>query len=390
MMRKILTGGTVVTETGMIENGYVLIEDGQIVDYGQKGNLQKDEGEAIELDETDIVMPGFIDIHIHGAAGHDTMDATEDALRVMAETLPKEGTTSFLATTITDTDEHITGALRNAAKFSKTDYDGAEMLGVHLEGPFISLQHAGAQPESCIIPSSIEIFEKWQKAAEGLIRVVTLAPEEENGMALVRYLRDNGVIPSIGHSHATFDEVSEAVNHGLKHATHLFNAMRPMHHREPGVVGAVFLNPSLLAEIIFDRVHVTDEMVRLAFRTLGSDRMMLITDSMRGKCLREGTYDLGGQEVTINEGEARLANGTLAGSVLKMSDAVRHLSSFEESSKLDVMKMASWNAAKSLGVDDRKGSIEKGKDADLVVLDSELSVKQTFCRGNKVNHDKMG
>lgn len=389
-MRKILTGGTVVTETGMIENGYVLIEDGQIVDYGQKGNLQKDEGEAIELDETDIVMPGFIDIHIHGAAGHDTMDATEDALRVMAETLPKEGTTSFLATTITDTDEHITGALRNAAKFSKTDYDGAEMLGVHLEGPFISLQHAGAQPESCIIPSSIEIFEKWQKAAEGLIRVVTLAPEEENGMALVRYLRDNGVIPSIGHSHATFDEVSEAVNHGLKHATHLFNAMRPMHHREPGVVGAVFLNPSLLAEIIFDRVHVTDEMVRLAFRTLGSDRMMLITDSMRGKCLREGTYDLGGQEVTINEGEARLANGTLAGSVLKMSDAVRHLSSFEESSKLDVMKMASWNAAKSLGVDDRKGSIEKGKDADLVVLDSELSVKQTFCRGNKVNHDKMG
>ncbi|ARI76442.1 N-acetylglucosamine-6-phosphate deacetylase [Halobacillus mangrovi] len=389
-MRKLVTGGTVVTETGMIENGYILIVDGQIVDYGHKENTQKDVDEVFELNETDIIMPGFIDIHIHGAAGHDTMDATEEALRVMAETLPKEGTTSFLATTITDTDEHITDALRNAAKFSKTDYDGAEMLGVHLEGPFISLQHAGAQPESCIIPSSIELFEKWQKAAEGLIRVVTLAPEEKNGMELVRYLGDNDVIPSIGHSHATFDEVSEAVNHGLKHATHLFNAMRPMHHREPGVVGAVFLNASLLAEIIFDRIHVTNEMVRLAYRTLGSDRMMLITDSMRGKCLREGTYDLGGQEVTINGGEARLANGTLAGSVLKMSDAVRHLSSFEESSELDVMKMASWNAAKSLGVDDRKGSIKKGKDADLVVLDSELSVKQTFCRGNKVNHDKMG
>ncbi|KHE66776.1 N-acetylglucosamine-6-phosphate deacetylase, partial [Halobacillus sp. BBL2006] len=271
-----MTGGTVVTETGVIENGFILLEDGRIADYGPKERLAKDVDEVNELHDTDIIMPGFIDIHIHGAAGYDTMDATEEALKVIAETLPKEGTTSFLATTITDTAENISSALKNAAAFSKTSYEGAEMLGVHLEGPFISPKHAGAQPNSSIIPSSVGLFKKWQESAAGLIRIVTMAPEEENGMELVQYLHENNVIPSIGHSHATFGEVNKAADHGLKHATHLFNAMRPMHHREPGVVGAVFLHPTMLAEIIFDRIHVSNEMVRLAYRTLGSDRMMLI------------------------------------------------------------------------------------------------------------------
>ncbi|MCA0985144.1 N-acetylglucosamine-6-phosphate deacetylase [Halobacillus yeomjeoni] len=380
-MKRLLLGGNIVTETEVIRDGYLIINQEKIeeIGYGQPSNPSNID-EAVELDKGDYIFPGFIDIHIHGAAGADTMDATPKALETMAETLPKEGTTSFLATTITDEEDRISEALKNASEFKKTDSIGAEMLGVHLEGPFINKKHAGAQPLSCIGPASVDQFKKWQETAEGLIRVVTLAPEEDQDHQLIQYLNDTGVIPSIGHSHATYEEVKQAAENGLKHATHLFNAMRPMHHREPGVVGAVFLSEDLMAEIIFDRIHVAQEMVELAYKNIGSDRMILITDSMRGKCLQNGTYDLGGQHVHLKDGEARLEDGTLAGSVLKMNEAVKNMSQLGVS-PLDLMKMSSWNAAKSLGVDDRKGSIAAGKDADLVIMDKDFNIKQTYCRG---------
>ncbi len=383
---QLLIGGTIVTETKVIHEGWIMIEHGKIIEIGEKDTLpsKRSAHPVITIDENHYVFPGFIDVHIHGAAGADVMDATEDALSTMAKVLPSEGTTSFLATTITQSDEAISKTLTTISSFMKKEYKGAEVLGVHLEGPFINKKYAGAQPVDQIISPNLALFEKWNELAEGAIQLVTLAPEEEHGLGFVEALTKQGIIASIGHSDASHSEVKLAVEHGLSHATHLYNAMRPMHHRDPGVVGSVLLEDKIMAEIIFDQVHCVKEMVELAFKMKGSNKLQLITDAMRAKCLREGTYELGGQTVNLKGNEARLEDGTLAGSVLKMNEAVRHASELEGCELVDLAKMSSMNAAKELKVFDRKGSIDVGKDADLVILDNAFNVISTYCRGHLI------
>jgi N-acetylglucosamine-6-phosphate deacetylase len=383
---QLLIGGTIVTETEVIQDGWILIEDGKLREIGKKNTLPTKWSSypVTSIDENHYVFPGFIDVHIHGAAGSDVMDATEDAFTTMAQVLPQEGTTSFLATTITQSDVAISRTLTTIASFMKKEYKGAEVLGVHLEGPFINKKYAGAQPVNQIISPNLALFEKWNQLAEGAIRLVTLAPEGENGFEFVEVLTKQGIIASIGHSDASHSQVKLAVEHGLSHATHLYNAMRPMHHRDPGVVGAVLLEDKIMAEIIFDKVHCVKEMVELAFKMKGSNKLQLITDAMRAKCLREGTYELGGQTVNLKGNEARLEDGTLAGSVLRMNEAVRHASELEGCELVDLAKMSSMNAAKELKIFDRKGSIDVGKDADLVILDQAFNVISTYCRGHLI------
>ncbi|PWW29538.1 N-acetylglucosamine 6-phosphate deacetylase [Cytobacillus oceanisediminis] len=387
MSRLLIKNAKIILENDLLNNGFILIENEKIIKVGSLDELPaiNQDTKIMELPAEHTISPGFIDVHIHGAGGSDTMDATQEALTTMASVLPAEGTTSFLATTITQEKEKIEAALSNAALYQKEQNTPgkAEIIGIHLEGPFINEKRGGAQPRNHILEPDIELFKRWQEAANHTIKLITLAPEKANGYEFIRYLSENGVVASIGHSDAIFTEMEEAVKAGATHVTHLFNGMRGMHHREPGVAGAALLFKELIVEMIADGIHVRPEMIKLALNAKGHDGMILITDSMRAKCLKNGHYDLGGQDVTVENGQALLADGTLAGSILKMKDSIKNMIEFTDITLLEAVRLASRNPAKQLNIYDRKGSISEGKDADLVILDENLEVAMTFCRGIK-------
>jgi N-acetylglucosamine-6-phosphate deacetylase len=380
----LLKGIQIYSEKVKLENGYIKIKDQKIIELGPIEKLdQEDQFEIVEIPSNYKAIPGFIDVHIHGVGGADVMDATKEALDTMTNTLPGEGTTSFLATTMTQGSTEIEKALTNAGDYIKEQQvrGKAEILGIHLEGPFVNAKRAGAQPLDHIIDPNLEIFKRWHSLSKENIKLVTMAPEQPGGLEMVRYLKENDIIASIGHSDATYEEVSGAIEAGVNHVTHLFNQMRGLHHREPGVVGAAFLHDELKTEIIADGVHVRPEMVKLAYQQKGNEGVILITDSMRAKCLKNGQYDLGGQDVTVKDGKAVLSDGTLAGSILKLGNAVKNILAYTGCSLEDAIEMASANPAKQLKIYDKKGSIAKGKDADIVILDENLDVFMTICRG---------
>ncbi|WP_223701208.1 N-acetylglucosamine-6-phosphate deacetylase [Sutcliffiella deserti] len=392
----IMEGVTVYEETEVIKNGYVLVKDGIIDRVGWMKDLADLAEESyprynFSSQPNFSLVPGFIDIHIHGAGGADMMDSTPDALRKMTSILPQEGITSLLATTITQEEKEISNSLANVVKFMKSQprLGEAEILGVHLEGPFISPKKAGAQPVSHIQHPSQKLFERWQTIADGNIKVVTMAPEEQGGLEFIKHAVSQGVVVSIGHSDATFETVEQAVTLGASHVTHLYNQMRGLHHREPGVVGAALSINDIYVEIICDGIHVHPQVVKATYNAKGSEKMILITDSMRAKWLEDGNYDLGGQEVTVTSNTALLKDGTLAGSVLKMDEALRNFLDFTGASLLEGIKVASENPAKRLGVFNRKGSIRVGKDADFIILDNKNEVTMTFCRG-ELSYQKGG
>ncbi|HET7521750.1 MAG TPA: N-acetylglucosamine-6-phosphate deacetylase [Bacillales bacterium] len=379
-----MKGLAVYGENEMHERACVKVDDGKITAVGEEKEIQTGDGRRVfHFPEAYSCIPGMIDVHIHGAGGADTMDATYEALDTMRTVLPREGTTSFLATTMTQQAGAVEKAVANVAEYidQANDTGAAEIVGIHLEGPFISEKKAGAQPPASIHPPDISLFQRWQRLADNRIKLVTLAPEKDGGLELVKYLHSHGIVASIGHSNATYDEVSDAIEAGATHVTHLFNGMSGLHHREPGVVGAALLRDELYAELIVDGIHSRPETVKLAYREKGRGRIILITDAIRAKCLRDGQYDLGGQRVYVTADRAKLANGSLAGSVLRMEEALKKMMAFADVGLSDVIHMAAVNPAKQLGIFHKKGSIHPGKDADLVVLDKNHEVVMTFCRG---------
>ncbi|MFZ0578134.1 MAG: N-acetylglucosamine-6-phosphate deacetylase [Psychrobacillus psychrotolerans] len=381
MSKTILISNVTIVNYDREITGDLFIRDGKVEKIGQALQVEAD----IFLDGTAknwIVMPGFIDMHIHGSAGFDMMDATEEALRGMSRSLVKEGTTSYLPTTITQRVDAIEAALENVNGFVN-NADEAEVLGIHVEGPYISTKWAGAQPIEHISEPSIEQFLKWQQLSGNRIKQVTVAPEIVGGFEFVQAMSEEGIISSIGHSDASSDEVEKAVQLGAKQATHLYNQMRPFHHRDTGVVGSVLLDDHMKVEIIVDYIHSHMKAVNLAYRLKGAEGIILITDAMRAKGLEYGEYDLGGQTVYVTEKGAHLSSGALAGSILTMDQAVRNMKQTTGCSLQELVSMSSTNAAKQLKLS-HKGYIDEGFDADLVILDLELNVQKTICRGNIV------
>lgn len=377
-MSLLIKGVTVVNAAERLENIDVLMIDGKIQRIAKE--IQAD---ATIIDGTGkYLLPGFIDMHIHGSVRCDAMDASDEGLHTMAASLLREGTTSFLATTMTQSPENIEAALAVLGDFKPTLQE-AEMVGVHLEGPFVSKKRAGAQPLEHITPPDMALFRKWQQLSGHRIKEITIAPEEPGGMEAVKALHADGVVVSIGHSDATFDEVVEAVELGVSQGTHLYNQMRPFHHREPGVIGATWLLPEIKAELIADFIHSHPKAVLMAYKMKTAAGIILITDAMRAKGMPYGDYDLGGQLVHVTETGAHLPNGSLAGSVLTMDQAVRNMHQATNCSLEELVQMSSFNAAQQLQMTN-KGRLVEQADADAVLLDERLTLVQTVKAGNIV------
>ena len=340
------------------------------------------DAETVALPEGAVVLPGFIDPHIHGAGGADAMDGTAAALATISETVAREGTTSFLTTTMTESGEAILRALTAVRDCRETP--GARLLGVHLEGPFISETYAGAQPREYIAAPDIDVFDRYQAASGGRIRIVTVAPEVPGADALIRHLAETGVVPSVGHSAAGVADVRRANACGARSVTHTYNAQSPFRHREIGVAGSALLYDELNCELIADGIHVSPEAIRLLVKNKPRGKMTLITDAMRAKGCPDGVSELGGQTVYVKNGEARLADGTLAGSVLRMNDAVRRMVQVIGLPLTDAVDMATKNTAALLGISDSCGEIACGKRADFTVLDPDFGVLLTVVGGREV------
>lgn len=351
----------------------IAVENGTVTKIGKGlcGGQEVDTGDC-------LLVAGFIDEHIHGAAGADAMDCSARALETISRALLKEGTTSFLATTMTQSADKLAAAVGAAAGFKG---DGARLLGVHLEGPFISRKHLGAQSSEHVVSPSVEFFRRLQSVSDNVIRMVTLAPEEGGAAELIKYLKDSGVIVSAGHSNATAEDMRVAAERGVTCVTHTFNAMSPCHHREIGLAGSALLCDGLFSEVIADTVHIGVPALKLLIKNKPADKLVLVTDSIRAKGIEGRVSELGGQTVYVENGQARLKDGTLAGSVLKMNEAVKNLVRKCGTTVEYAVDCATYNPASNLGLQDRYGIIKVGAAADFALLDEEFNVKATVVGG---------
>lgn len=335
----------------------------------------------------DRIVPGFIDVHTHGAYGYDTNDGTEEGLRDWMKRIPCEGVTSILPTTVTQMPDVLTAAVANVAKVVKDGYEGAEILGIHFEGPYLDMKYKGAQPPEAIAKPSVEQFKMYQEAADGLIKYITLAPEQDDEFQLTKYCRSHGVVVSMGHSAANYRQALMGIAHGATSMTHVYNGMTPYHHRDPGLVGTAFRVHEIYGEVICDGCHSSVAALNNFFTAKGRDFGIMVSDSLRAKhCPPGGKYQLGGHDIEIRENGLAYLKGTetIAGSTLFMNRGLKILVEDAQVPFDTALNSCTINPARCLGVDDRKGKIVAGYDADLVVLDRDYEVVQTYCRGKEM------
>ena len=370
-----------------IPDAVIVVEGRKIAALGRRGELRLPAG----IEERDArgltVVPGFVDIHIHGAGGHDVMEGSTEALETVAATVARRGTTSLVATTVTASEERLVRSVEGIAQYVATQQNPpssaapkAEVLGIHLEGPFISMARRGVHPPEWIALPSVPALRRYLQAAGNYARILTLAPEQPGALDLIEVARAAGLLVAMGHTDATYAEACAAIAKGARHVVHVFNAMRPFSHRETGVLGAVLTSPEVTAELIADGVHVDAPAVRLLLAVKGVARVLLVTDGIAATGMPDGRYRLGTFEVGVIGGVCRSADGRLAGSTLTLDRALRNVIDLGMS-LADAVRMATLNPARRLGLEQTKGVLTPGADADLVLLNPDLQVVGVLTRG---------
>jgi len=371
----------IYTPDQFLPNQTIELKDGKI--QAISPSTEKDtQNPSICFDAQDlIVTPGLIDIHTHGGMGADTMDATQGALNAMSVFLSNHGITSFLATTVTASENSIYSAL-TTIRDSRHHLQGATLIGAHIEGPYINIIYKGAQnPQYFRSPQKKE-YQSWIET--GIVKLITIAPEIEGVDEFIQYCVDHGIELAIGHSNASYEQVIHAADLGVRQATHLFNAMQGLHHREPGTVGGVLADERIFAQIIVDGIHLHPAIVKLIIALKGIDRTILISDAMRAAGFSDGKYDLGGQEVTVLDGVARISNGNLAGSTLTLDKAIQNTMQFCGMDFQHVLPMATRVPAEAINMAHSKGLVKVGYDADLTFFDNTFQIMATMVGGNFV------
>lgn len=381
MDKKVIVNARVVTPGDITQSSVVWIENAQIqkVDQGILPEVPS-EYEIIDA-KGQLLIPGMIDVHIHGANGFDMMDGTEESILEVSKTCAMTGCTSFLVTSVSSSIEDLMIMIRNVKNVIGTE-QGAKIAGMHLEGPYLNVKRKGMQNELYLRHPNIDEMKEILTEAGDLVKMVTIAPELPGGIEMVEFLKDRGIIVAIAHSDATYEEAKEAFSKGASHVTHCFNGMRPIHHRDPGLVVAAFEEEHVSLQAIVDKIHLHPAIVRLMHRIKGPEGVVLITDALQAMQMGDGEYEFGGHKVTVANGEARLADGTLASSTVTMNEALQK--TVESGISLDdAVYMAATTPANILGMLN-KGRIASGMDADLVLLDSNFDVLWTMIEGDLI------
>lgn len=376
--------GRTLTPTNEINDAGILIREGVIEALGPRSSMSLPGG-ATEIRATEqTAIPGFIDIHIHGAGGRDVMEATPEALGALTRKVAEFGTTSVLATTVTASPDDIcraaSGISRYIAEQHGTAERRAEVLGMHFEGPFISKARPGVHPVEWIQAPSADLLDRFVQAAAGNARLLTIAPEVLGAAPCIEAARKAGLVVSVGHTDANYEQTRFAIAHGARSATHTYNAMRPFTHRDPGVVGAVLTSPEINAELIADGVHVEEGAMKLLLQAKGPERVILVSDGLSATGMPDGKYTLGGFEITVSNGVCRNAAGILAGSTLTLDRALRNIVNLGIP-LANAVRMLTANPASLLGIEFKKGTLRVGADADILLLDQGLRVTGVWTRG---------
>ena len=381
MPEKVAIKGDILTPHRLMPGGVVVVEGSKIREVSPEdvGN-----GEVIDMTGC-IVAPGFVDIHVHGGGGYDVMDPSPGALDGLSMFLAQGGVTSFLPTTYTAPRNAILEAARGVKEAMEKGTKGARVLGLHMEGPYISPERCGAQNRDHVRKPDIGELDEVDGESEGNLRVVTMAPEVEGALGAITWLDSRGKTAAAGHTDATYEEAVAAFDAGIRHVSHLFNGMRPFHHREPGIVGAALGDERVTVELIADGFHVHPTALKMAVRLKGTESTALVSDSIAPAGMSDGEYDFGGLKISLREGRSLLESGRLAGSTIRLCDAVRNIVELTDSSIAEAVEMATSTPARIIGVDDRKGSLVPGMDADITVLDRDLSVMLTMVEGRIVH-----
>lgn len=390
-MRILVKNANVITPYEILKNYSVAIEKNTIINIDKSNSFKDRDFDLVVSCDGRYLSPGFIDIHNHGNYGHDTMEATIEALDSMASFHLKNGVTGFLPTTITAPYEGIKRAIKNVAEYIKLqeyikqkERLKSQVLGLHLEGPYFSEVKKGAQPLEFIKNPDIKEIDELINISNNNIKIVSLAPELKGAGEMIEHLKNKGITASAGHSNAKFEEAKASVDRGVTLATHLYNGMRSFSHRDPSIIGAVLIDERVRCEMICDGVHIHPGAMKLAAKIKGKDGIVLISDATMAAGLEDGEYELGGRKVFVKNGEVRLPEGNLAGSTLTLNRSVCNMVNMVGIPLQDAVRMASLNPAKAIGVSNNKGSIEIGKDADMIIFDENINVSSVIVYGNIV------